>query len=158
MLDKGDGRDSFMIDKDSLARSVNRDGRIMLDGLIILFCGSFLETVADCCPDCHRSDRSNLISLNPRKDGGSEIDFSLPIQGLVCCRTYDMARAKTNAFWLAEVKKRGHARMTGFDRPVYTPALPVPSRRTVTERKRPMEEEEVPSMEDFLWSIRRPKR
>jgi hypothetical protein len=47
--------------------------------------------------------------------------------------------------------------MSGFDRPVYIPpAGPKPARKRIVERVH--EEEEIPTMEDFLWSIRRPRK
>lgn len=90
-------------------------------GVITLLCHNFFPatyeeaTLANiiCCKDCHR-DNYSLIAIRPRKDNSNQTDFSLPIEALVCCRVYDLARAKNNSWWLKECMIRGHSRMSGF--------------------------------------------
>jgi hypothetical protein len=86
--------------------------------IVFIECASFREMLPFdhvCCPKCHefteRSDGSklypNLIYVRPTREDNANPDWSLCIEGLVCCKAYHIVKDLPRSWWVREAKERG---------------------------------------------------
>jgi len=125
-----------------------------------LECSAFKEFLPHdhvCCSSCHES-RARLIYVKPLQENGNP-DWFLCIEGIVCCKAYDLVRAIPHSWWADRSQELGVKRedQRGYvypqspehdtDRERPKPGKRVPVRQS---RKTAVEEDEEFSYDDYI--------